>query len=90
MSTITRQTLAFAIYSIVFNQCRLADQLNASPDGVGNEHLEDTILNTERSIGELRDLYYKFDDKLRNGDSFEELCANAERDYRSFIERQAD
>ena len=90
MSTITRQTLAFAIYSMVFHQCLLADRLDALPEEADDEHLDDTILNIERSIGELRDLYYQFNDKLRNGDSFEELCANAERDYRSFVERGAD
>ena len=85
MSTITRQTLAFAIYSIVFNQCLIADRLDALPEGADDEHLDDTILNMERSIGELHDLYSEFNDQLRNGDSFDELCANAERDYRSFI-----
>lgn len=81
MSTITKQTLAFAIYSLVFNQRLLSDQVNALPLDADDEHMSDTILDMERAIGELRDLYYDYEDELTEADSFDALYANAERDY---------
>ncbi len=89
MSTLTKQTLAFAIFSISFEICRLADRIDTvSPEVEEEEHLCDTLMNMERSLGELSGHYLAYKSQLNQGDDFETLCANAEEAYKQFCAKQ--
>lgn len=89
MALITKQSLAFAIYSLVFQQLLLSDQVNALPADTDDDHMSDTILDLERCIGELRDLYHDYEDELTEADSFDVLYAKAERDYHAYAAQRA-
>ena len=89
MPNITKQTLAFAIFSMAFDRCRLTEQIStASSDEEEEEHLADTLMNMERSLGELRGLYAAYHDELSDEDSYDTLCANAEHDFQQFCTNQ--
>lgn len=85
MPGVTKQTLAFAIFSMAFDRCRLTDQLNNNAAAAEDaEELGDTILNMGRSLAELRRLYAAYQDEIGEYDSYEVLCDNAEKDYVEF------
>ncbi len=89
MTTLTKQTLAFAIYSISFGICRIADRIDSVPPEVEEEeHLCDTLMNMERSLGELEGHYAAYRGELSALDDYDALCANAEADYKLFCEEQ--
>jgi hypothetical protein len=86
---ITRQTLAFAIFALAFDRCRLTDQIDRATSEEEEEgHLCDTLMNMERSLGELRGYYSAYRDELSEQDNYDALCANAEEDYKQFCEEQ--
>lgn len=58
MSTISRQTLSLAIFSMVINRCRLQDRIErVSLEVDDEEHLSETVLDMDKALGELADLY---------------------------------
>lgn len=89
MPTLTKQTLAFAIFAVAFDRARITDEINeATPEEEEEGHLGDTLMNMERSLGELSGHYLAYKDELSDVDNFETLCANAEDAYKQFCAKQ--
>lgn len=83
MSNITRQALSMAIWSIVINRCRLLDRIDRVSLEVDNEeHLSETVLDIDKVLGELNDLYDCARQAEGGGYDFDTLYANAEEEYR--------
>ncbi len=86
MPEITKQTLAFAIFAMAYDRCRLIDRINRSePGNDDEEHLPETLMDMDRSLGELGDLYAAYGDEM-NGFDFDTLYANAEQEYQQDCE----
>lgn len=87
MSDITRQTLAFSIFAVAFDRVRLIDRINTVSDEIEeDEHLCDTLIQMDKALTELEELYRMYGTSER--DNFDALCANAEEDYKRFCEEQ--
>lgn len=83
MSNISRQTLSLAIFFVVINRCRLLDRIDRVSLEVDNEeHLSETILDMDKALGELADLYDAARRVEGGGYDFNQLYANAEDEYK--------
>ena len=87
MSDITRQTLAFSIFALAFDRARLIDRLSTVSDEVEeDEHLSDTLMQMDKALAELEELYEQYGTGDR--DNFDALKANGEDDYQRFCAEQ--
>ena len=91
MSNITKQTLSLAIFSMVINRCRLLATIDRVSLEVDNEeHLSETILDMDKALGELADLYDAARRVEGGGYDFNLLYANAEEEYKQDCAERSD
>lgn len=85
MAHVTVQTLSFAIFSMVFDRCRLIDRINSvSSEVEEDEHLADTLMEMDQSLSELAELYEESQRFEGGGYDFNTIYANAEEEYRTY------
>lgn len=89
MPYVTIQTLSFAIAGIVFDRCRLIDRINSVSCGVEEEeHLADTLMQMDKSLSELPDLYTESQRIEGGGCAFHAIYAGAEAEYKQYCSEQ--
>ncbi len=85
MTYVTLQTLSFAIAGVVFDRCRLIDRINSvSSEVEEEEHLADTLMQMDKSLSELSELYTESRRIEGGGVNFDDIYARAEEDYKQY------
>lgn len=85
MAYVTIQTLYFAIFGVVFDRCRLIDRINSvSSEVEEEEHLVDTLMQIDKSLSELSELYAESKRVEGGGSDFDDIYARAEEDYKQY------
>ncbi len=87
MPYVTVQTLSFSIFALVFDRFRLIDRINSvSSEVEEEEHLTDTLMNMDKSLSELAELYEEAQRIEGGGLAFDVIYANAEEEYKQYCE----
>lgn len=85
MNYVTMQTLTFAIFGVVFDRCRLIDRINSvSSEVEEEEHLGDTLMQIDKSLSELSELYAESKRVEGRSGDFDDIYARAEEDYKQY------